>query len=238
VTPAPLVLLDLDGTLTDSAPGIVASARAAYAALGLPVPDDEVLRTFVGPPITESFPAHGVPPERVDEAIDAYRTQYVATGMWDNSVFDGIPAALVALRDAGATLLIATAKPAVYAKPIAERFGLAALTSGVFGPPDDDAAFTKARVVGEALASLPDGYDPARSVMVGDREHDVRAGRAHGIATLGVRWGYAQPGELEAAGVTGFVERPADLPAAVLGHLGLALSRRRAAPAAAPTTGT
>jgi phosphoglycolate phosphatase len=218
MTARPLVLLDLDGTLTDSAPGIVASARVAYATLGLPVPDDATLRTFVGPPLVGSFLAHGVPGEQIAEAITAYRAEFATRGMWDNSVFDGIPAALAALRAAGATLLIATSKPTVYAVPIAERFGLAAAVDGVFGAPPDLVASDKASVIGEALGSLST-FDPRRALMVGDREHDVAGARAHGIATLGVAWGYAVDGELERAGAVGVVGRPDELAQAVLARL-------------------
>ncbi len=221
MSPAPLVLLDLDGTLTDSAPGIVASVRTAFASLGLTAPPDAVLRTFVGPPITHSFPAHGVPAHLLDEAVTAYRAEFVRTGMWDNSVFDGIPAALTALRATGVRLLIATAKPAMYARPIAERLGLAAAVDGVFGPPSDDHSYSKTHVIAAALASLPDPPGPGRTLMVGDREHDVRAAADHGIATLGAGWGYAPPGELERAGAVCVVEHPDQLAAAVMAHLRL-----------------
>ena len=226
MTVAPLVLLDLDGTLTDSAPGIVASARAAYAALGLRAPGDATLRTFVGPPIVGSFRAHGVPDDLIDEAVAAYRTAFVAGGMWDNAVFDGIPAALAALRAAGATLLIATSKPVVFARPITERFGLAAAVDGVFGAPPDDVPSSKATVIADALASLAGrgGHDPARTLMVGDREYDVHGAAAHDIGTLGVAWGYALPGELERAGAVRIVGRPEELAADVLA----VLSARRA----------
>ncbi len=236
MTVAPLVLLDLDGTLTDSAPGIVASARSAYAALGLVAPDDATLRSFVGPPIVGSFLAHGVPGDAIREAVAAYRAAFAAGGMWDNAVFDGIPQALATLRAAGVTMLVATSKPAVFARPITERFGLAALVDGVFGAPPDDVPSSKATVVGEALASLAGrgGHDPARTLMVGDREHDVRGAAAHGIDTLGVAWGYAAPGELAQAGALGIVGRTDELADAVLGRLSL----RRARPAAARTTGT
>ncbi|OJV82947.1 MAG: haloacid dehalogenase [Cellulomonas sp. 73-92] len=221
MTVRPLVLLDLDGTLTDSAPGIVASARVAYAALGLPVPDDATLRTFVGPPLVGSFRAHGVPEARIGQAITAYRAEFAARGMWDNSVFEGIPAALAELRAAGATLLIATSKPTVYAVPIAERFGLAAAVDGVFGAPADLVASDKASVIAAALASLP-AVDSRHALMVGDREHDVAGARAHGIDTLGAAWGYAPDGELERAGVVGIVGRPDELAAAVLARLSAA----------------
>ncbi len=215
----PLVLLDLDGTLTDSAPGIVASARVAYAALGLPVPDDATLRSFVGPPLVGSFRAHGVPEERVVEAVTAYRAEFAARGMWDNAVFAGIPEALVALRAAGATLLVATSKPTVYALPITERFGITAAVDGVFGAPPDLVASDKAAVIAAALGSLAVPFDPRRTLMVGDRRHDVQGARAHGIDTLGVAWGYAADGELERAGAVGVVARPDLLAEAVLARL-------------------
>lgn len=235
MTVAPLVLLDLDGTLTDSAPGIVASARAAYAALGLPAPADTTLRTFVGPPIVASFRDHGVPDGRIADAVAAYRAAFTAAGMWDNAVFDGIPEALAALRSAGATMLVTTSKPTIYARPITERFGLADLVDGVFGAPPDAIPSSKATVIGAALASLAGrgGHVPARTIMVGDREHDVLGAAAHGIATLGVAWGYAPAGELERAGALGVVGRPDDLAAAVLARV----SRLPARPGAEPSTG-
>ena len=96
----PLCLLDLDGTLMDSAPGITASATAAYRALGLEVPTDAVLRSFVGPPITGSFVAHGVPQARAAEAVRAYREEFVTRMIRDNALFDGVVDALRDLRAA------------------------------------------------------------------------------------------------------------------------------------------
>lgn len=232
-TPAPLVLLDLDGTLMDSAPGIVASVRSAYEAMGLPVPDSATLRSFVGPPITDSFPRHGVPPELLSETVRQYRAAFTAGGMYDNAVFDGVPAVLRALRDAGCTLAVATSKPEVYAVPICDRFGLTPLVDAVFGAPLDEATSTKADVIAKALASLgrisPAGAapgDPAPGaalggmLMVGDREHDVHGAAEHGIACLGVTWGYAAPGELERAGAVALVDDVARLAEAVLARLG------------------
>jgi phosphoglycolate phosphatase len=214
----PLVLLDLDGTLTDSAPGIVASARDAYAHLGLPVPDDAALRSFVGPPIGESFAGHGVPDEQVAEAIDAYRRSYRADGMFDNAVFPGIPAALVALREAGCTLAVATAKPEGFARPICDRFGLTPLVDGVFGAGSDRVRSTKAEVIAYALSELGPARVPPRAhaLMVGDRAHDVLGAREHGLRTLAVGWGYAPPGELAVARPEAIVGRVDDLTAAVL----------------------
>ncbi|MCA5892221.1 HAD hydrolase-like protein [Isoptericola sp. NEAU-Y5] len=222
-TSTPLVLLDLDGTLTDSAPGILAGIRHAYGVLGLPVPDDAALRSFVGPPITDSFAAHGVPAARVDEAVVAYRAVFAAGGMYDNRVYDGIPQTLVALRDAGCALAVATSKPEVFAKPICDRFGLSELVDGIFGAPLEEGLSTKADVIATALATLGRATpaDPADGpvVMVGDRLHDVHGAAAHGIDCLGVSWGYADDGELLAAGAVAVVDDVRDLTAAVLTRL-------------------
>jgi phosphoglycolate phosphatase len=218
-TPQPLVLLDLDGTLMDSAPGITASVVHAYRALGLPVPDDATLRSFVGPPITDSYLEHGVPPELLAEAVAQYRAAFTAGGMFDNAVFDGIPAALRDLRDAGCLLAVATSKPEMYARPICDRFGLSPLVDGVFGAPLDEATSTKADVIAKALASLGRAGVSAPVLMVGDREHDVHGAAEHGIRCLGVTWGYAAPGELAAAGAVALVDDVGQLARAVLTRL-------------------
>lgn len=214
----PLVLLDLDGTLLDSAPGITASVRAAYRTVDLPVPPDDVLRSFVGPPIWDSLRAHGVPADRVDEVVHAYRTSFADVGMYDATVFDGIVDVLRDLRTAGLTLVVATAKPEVFARPICDRLGLADLVDGVFGAPLDESA-TKADVIARALASLADRPEAAMTLMVGDREHDVHGAAEHGVACVGVTWGYAAPGELEGAGAVAVVDSPAALRDEVLRRL-------------------
>jgi len=219
VLPPGVVLLDLDGTLTDSAPGIVGSLRAALTEAGLPVPDDAALRRFVGPPLPEMLVAHGVPAGRVDELVATYRRHFTAGGMFDNAVFDGIEDVLVALREAGAVLAVATSKPEVYARQIARHFGLDAYLTdgldGVFGADADQGTRSaKADVVAHALSTLADrgvAVGPATTVMVGDREHDVLGAGRHGIATVGVAWGYAEPGELEAAGAAAVVHTPHEL---------------------------
>jgi phosphoglycolate phosphatase len=228
--PAPLVLLDLDGTLMDSAPGIMSSAAHAYRALGLPVPDRATLRSFVGPPTPDSFRRHGVPAGRMTEMLTAYRKVFEAGGMYENSVFPGVPDALTRLRDAGCTLAIATSKPVIYARPICDRFGLTGLVDAIYGAPPDDQVSTKAMVIAEALTSLTAGgiLDPDRTIMVGDREHDVHGAAEHGIDCIGVTWGYAAPGELEEAGAAVLVDDFAALVAEVLARVGSSGGMRRA----------
>lgn len=216
--PAPLVLLDLDGTLVDSAPGITASVAAAYRSVGLPAPDAATLRSFVGPGIWESLRRHGVPEELAPAVVAAYRERYADTGRHDATVFDGIPQALADLRAAGVRLLVATAKPEAFAVPICTDLGLAPLVDGIFGTPLDEST-SKAQVVARALASVPD-HDLATTLMVGDREHDVHGAAAHGVGCIGVAWGYAAPGELDAAGALEVVATADALRVALLARVG------------------
>ncbi|GIG38412.1 HAD hydrolase-like protein [Cellulomonas phragmiteti] len=221
MTPArPVALLDLDGTLMDSAAGIVASVRAAYAGVGLPAPGEDVMRSFAGPPIAWSFTTHGVPADRLDAAIAGYGEHFGREGVWDTRVFDGVPEALTTLREAGVLLVVATAKPTRWAAPICDEVGLTPLLDHLVGAPDDESQ-TKGDIIGRALtwvrATTGDaGY---RAVMLGDREHDVHGAAEHGIPCLGALWGYGGEDELRAAGAAAVLTSPVDVPAAVLAHL-------------------
>ncbi|QCB94001.1 HAD hydrolase-like protein [Cellulomonas shaoxiangyii] len=222
--PRPLVLLDLDGTLMDSAPGVLSSVRAAYGHLGVPAPADAVMRTFVGPPIRRSFTAHGVAAEHLADVVAVYNEHFGRVGVWDTTVFDGVPEALRTLRDAGALLVVATAKPVAWAVPICAEVGLTPLLDAVVGAPADESE-SKAQIMGRAIAWVRSTTgvdpDPARTVMVGDREHDVEGAHAHGIACVGVGWGYGGEEELLRAGAAEVVHDVADLAPRLLHRLGL-----------------
>ena len=212
------VLLDLDGTLTDSAPGIIASLRVGFRDAGFAVPTDDVLRTFVGPPLGTSLAGTGLSAADSATTIAAYRRDFEVHGMFDNSVFPGIPEALAALREAGVTLLVATAKPEHYARQIVEHFGLAGYLAGgldgVHGAVGEYAVEAQGKevVVERAVAhAVALGADVGQVVMVGDREHDVHAAAHHDVPTVGVTWGYAAPGELEAAGAVAVATTPDEL---------------------------
>jgi len=214
----PLLLLDLDGTLADSYPGIASSIVHAFTAAGLTVPTPGELRGFVGPPLHDALRARGFSAALTDELVENYRDAYGGGNMFENSVFDGIPDALRALRDSGAALVVATSKPEVYALPICERLGIAPLVDGIFGASLEAGKAGKAAVIERALT----GRDAAeRRLMIGDREHDVTGARANGVDCIGVAWGYAEPGELEAAGAVEVVDDPRALVAAVTARLWL-----------------
>ena len=193
------VFLDLDGTLTDPAPGILASFRHAVDALGVTGWPDERLVRLIGPPLRDAFAAilGASDPARIDRGIALYRTYFTERGMLENAAIDGIPAALEALRERGYTLHLATSKPRVFAQRIVEHFGLADQLAGVYGAKLSGERADKAELLAYALEQV--GVCAAHSVMVGDRMHDVRGARAVGMCCIGVLWGYGSEPELVAA---------------------------------------
>ena len=182
-----LVIFDLDGTLTDSAQGIVASFRHALTSIGAEVPDGDLAGRIVGPPMHQTRAGLGLG-ERADEAIAAYRADYTSRGWSMNSVYDGVPELLTDLRAARVRLAVATSKVEDTARRILEHFGLAENFEVIAGAAADGTRATKSEVLDRALAQLHPL--PERVVMVGDRAHDVEGAAEHGIATVVVGWGY------------------------------------------------
>jgi phosphoglycolate phosphatase len=194
---ATFVLFDLDGTLSDSAPGILASLRHAFDVNGLPRLDAETERSLLGPPFYESLPPL-IGEAALGDVIAAYRERYQAGGMYDTVAYAGVGEVVAALHSSGVRLAVATSKPERYAVPIVEYLGLTPFFETVGGDELDGSLGSKALVIAKVLSRL--GWPaPSSMLMVGDRSHDVDGARAHGIDTIGVRWGYAAPGELEAS---------------------------------------
>lgn len=208
------VLFDLDGTLTDPADGIISSFRHALHRVGHPVADDVDLRWMIGPPIRENLTAVGLPDHLHDDAVAAYRDRHTGIGLYDVSLHPGVEALLADVRAAGSAIAVATFKPTLQAELTIQHLGLTHAVDAVVGVDAEMATATKVPVLEEALARLG-GDGPA--VMVGDRHHDVTAGRACGCTTVGVSWGYAGEGELEAAGADHVVATVAGLASVLLG---------------------
>ena len=202
-------LFDLDGTLTDSAPGITRCVDHALGALGLPAATAEQLRDCVGPPLRDSFVALGAEAHQVEPLIDAYRQRYVHVGLFENDVYEGIPELLARLRETGIELHVATSKPHVYAERILEHFGLRNAFGRVYGSELDGRRSKKTELIGDACREL--GLDPTRTVMLGDRGVDMSAARELGLTALGVRWGYGSEVELLGAGAHALAEAPHEI---------------------------
>ncbi|WP_333894166.1 HAD-IA family hydrolase [Mycolicibacterium gadium] len=184
-----LVIFDLDGTLTDSAQGIVASFRHALDAVGAVAPDGDLAGMIVGPPMHHTLRDMGLG-EQADAAIAAYRKDYLDRGWAMNRPFDGIPALLADLRAAGVRLAVATSKAEPTAVRILTHFGLDGHFEVIAGASVDGLRATKSEVVKRALAQLEPL--PDRVLMVGDRSHDVEGAAEHGIDTVVVAWGYGR----------------------------------------------
>lgn len=204
-----LVMFDLDGTISDSASGILAALRHAFQVNGLSALDPRTERAILGPPFYESLPPLiGAAP--LPDVIASYRDYYARSGMFDTSCYAGVPTLLDRLRAAGARLAVATSKPEHFAVPIVERLGLSEYFETVAGDGLDGSLPTKALVIGELLTRIGAPH-PSRVLMVGDRSHDVVGARAHGIDAIGAGWGYGQPGELAATEPLLICAAPADL---------------------------
>ena len=209
--PRNVVLLDLDGTLTKSDPGIIACVIKAFQELGRPVPDDAELHRFIGPAIIESMQRNHIPDDQLERAVAIYREYYTNKAVFDdpnepgnkvpgrlyNTVYPGIPEQLRRLRAQGYVLAIATCKPEYQAKPICQHFGLDDLVDDIYGASEDNSRLDKDQVIRYGFEKM--GFDTARgdrALMVGDRWTDVEGAKACGLACLGCGWGYAEPGEL------------------------------------------
>ena len=191
------ILFDLDGTLTDSGEGIMNCAKLALEHYGLPIPSEAELRTFVGPPLHESFIRFGVPAEEADNAIKIYRSRYIPIGKFENHPYEGIREVLEKLKAAGHTLYVATSKPEAMSVEILEHFDLAKYFDIIAGASFDRSRSTKEDVIAYLLSRCGD-FD--EKIMVGDTAFDVIGARAHGIPTVGVAWGYGKVEDMVSAG--------------------------------------
>lgn len=205
------MLLDLDGTLTNPAEGIVRCLEHALGSMGV-IPDARVdLTEFIGPPLQDSF-RHLLKTESaevVDEAIRHYRDRFADVGLFENEVYDGIPEALEELASAGFELRVATSKPHVFAERILEHFDLGGFFPAVYGSELSGVRSDKAELIAYLLdqESLAADY----ACMVGDRSHDVRGALRNGVCAVGVLWGFGSRKELTEAGANSVAVAVPDL---------------------------
>ena len=186
------VLLDLDGTILDSAPGITASLAWTFEKLGLPIPTPSELLAFVGPPILDSFRERsGMTHAEAEHALATYRPHYAEVGVLDATVYPGMAELIEKLGDSPLPLSLGTSKPESLATTALTHFGLAQHFDFLTGASEDEVRSAKADVVAEALLRLADaGHDISRPVLIGDRHHDVDGAAAHNVPTIFVTWGY------------------------------------------------
>lgn len=196
------VLFDLDGTLTDPKRGITRSIQYALRKRGIAPPDADALEPFIGPPLEQSFRERlGFAASDARRAVEDYREYFSLQGLYENEIYEGIPALLRDLRASGRSVCLATSKPTVFAERILEHFDLTKHFDLVVGSHLDGTRVDKSEIVATALAGIS-ADSSGRAVMVGDREHDVQGARANGIDAIAVTYGYGSREELHAASPT------------------------------------
>ena len=216
------VFFDLDGTLTDPKPGITACIRHALTGLGRAAPPADDLLWCIGPPLPKTFATllETTDDALVWRAMALYRERFGTVGLFENALYPGVPEAVASVRAAGFATYVMTSKPHVYATRIVEHFGLAPLFDGVYGSELDGTRVDKADLIAYALAQ--ERLEPARVVMIGDREHDAIGARRCGVRAIGVTYGYGSESELRAHGAELIAHAPAAIPALVASALRVA----------------
>lgn len=205
------MLFDLDGTITDSAEGIINSVIYALEKINQPIPERKDLYSFIGPPLKESF-------EKIchlseidaDLAVTYYREYYQKKGLYQNQVYQGIPELLSRLNELGCQVYIATSKPEIFAKKIVTHFDLIGYFNGIYGASLDGIRSKKTDVIAYALkeAQIETKNDV---VMIGDRKHDILGGKENKLATIGVLYGFGNKEELEKAQATYLAATPEEI---------------------------
>jgi phosphoglycolate phosphatase len=206
------VLLDLDGTLSNSRPGIEACFRHMLAELGHDPAVAGDLTWAVGPPIAVSIGRllAKYSDDRVDLGVTTYRACYTASGLYQCAVYPGVPEMLAALTEAGHALCVATSKRRDYAERVVDYLGLRQYLPQVYGALPGGGLDDKQDLLAEILRV--EDYDRTATIMVGDRFHDIHAAQANGLRTIGVLWGYGGRTELQDAGADHLVEAPHKIP--------------------------
>lgn len=202
------IIFDLDGTLTDSGEGIINCATLALEHFGIPVPSREEMGVFVGPPLDLTFSRFGVPEDRLQEAVDVFRSRYLVVGKFENTPYSGIHGLLDTLKKQGHRLFVGTSKPEVTALEILKKFELAQYFELICGATLDGTRVHKADVLAYLMNEVS---MPEEILMVGDTEFDVLGASAHGIPTIGVSWGYGKVSAMEQAGACAIVHTMEEL---------------------------
>ncbi len=192
-----VVLFDFDGTIVDSSEGIYNGLRYAFDVHNLPIPTDDVLKKFIGPPLIDSFREFtGMPDELGYQMVDSYRVYYNETGWKEVSVYDGIEAILKELKNAGVKIATASTKPTVFVERILQHIGLASYFDHFGGTDFSETPSTKTEIIEKGMALL--SGTPENTLMVGDRKFDIIGAKEAGIPVAAVLYGFGSQAEFEA----------------------------------------
>lgn len=204
------IFFDLDGTLTDPYEGITNCVKYALESFGIYENDAAKLKRFIGPPLVYSFcEYYGCDEEKSLQMVEKYRERFADVGIFENRVYDGVDVMLQTLVDSGHILALATSKPKVFADRIMVKYRLRPYFKLICGSELDGTRNDKQEVIEYALNQLD--CPRTRVIMVGDRKYDIIGAKKCGIASCGVRFGYAEQEELENAGADFIADTVEDL---------------------------
>ena len=213
------IFFDLDGTLLDSQSGIMSSLQHAMIELGAEEPTKDELRGLIGMPLPYIFTSLLGEGGDIGRAVDLYRDHYTEEAMFDAIPYDGIGEMFDEFLTVEARLFIATSKPQVYAQQIADHFGLLEPVERLFGSELDGTNADKTALLQFALEEI--GEDPAKCIMVGDRQMDIFGAKNNDIPNIGALWGYADHDELHMAEADMLAGAPEEVPEIAFDLLGL-----------------
>lgn len=203
-----VLFFDLDGTLVDSAKGIIESVKYALSYFNIKESDEEKLNLFIGPPLFDAFSSiYNMSEEDANIAVKKYRENYNENkAILKFEVYKGVKNMLFELKECGYTICLATAKPKEFAKIILESAGLLKYFDYVNGASFDESKRTKTAVIKETIEK--NNFKKEKILMIGDRENDVTGAKNNGIDCLGVTYGYGDEKELIDAGCEDIVSFP------------------------------
>ena len=205
------ILFDLDGTLTDPEIGITNGVMYALNKFGIEVADRKELHCFIGPPLVDAFMKYyGFSLEDAKKATAFYREFFRETGIYQNSVFEGIDKLLKTLKNAGKTLILATSKPQEFAEIVLKYFNLSRYFDCVVGATFDGTLNYKSDIIKVALEQC-EITDIQNAVMIGDRHHDIEGAKENKLKSIGVLYGFGDREELENSGADYIVNSPFEL---------------------------
>ena len=197
------IIFDLDGTLTDSKPGIVKGVQYALRCYGIEEPDLDKLTFFVGPPLYKSFISYlDCSEEEAKEVVECYREYYAETGLYENALYEGVESLLYSLKEKGFKIILASSKPRIYVKRVLSYFRILRYFDIVEGSELDGKNTVKSELIAHILEKWSLKADEC--VMIGDRKYDIEGAKANGMDSIAVGYGYGSEDELSGAEPTHF----------------------------------
>ena len=205
------ILFDLDGTIIDSAKGVIASVKYALSKFNITDTDEKTLFSFLGPPLQSSFSEiMGFSPKDTELAVTYYREYYTQKGIFEVTLYDGIDSVLRKLSEAGKTVVVCTSKPEVFAKKILEHLNIAEYFTLIAGATFDETRSEKSDIIKYALTAL-NANNRSDILMIGDRKFDIIGAKTIGVDSMGVLYGYGSLEELQGHGATYIAKTPEDI---------------------------